>query len=84
MFKIDPKVYSSMFSLPSENADKGLKFASGEQLKFIICIFKNPEADIDEIAKKTNLSLDVIKECAEYWRDAGILASDEVTKAVNT
>ena len=84
MFKIDPKVYSSMFSLPSEIADKGLKFASGEQLKVIICIFRNPEADIDEIAKKTNLSLDVIKECAEYWRDAGILASDEVTKAVNT
>ena len=51
MFKIAPKVYSSMFSLPTEIADKGLKFASGEQLKVIIAIFRNPDTGEEEISK---------------------------------
>ena len=36
MFKVNPKVYASMFSLPTEIIDKGLKFASGEQIKVTI------------------------------------------------
>lgn len=78
MFKIDPKVYSSMFSLPTEIVDKGLKFASGEQLKVIICIFRNPEITADEIAKKTNLSLSDVNECVEYWVGAGVLQDDKM------
>ncbi len=78
MFKIDPKVYSSMFSLPTEIVDKGLKFASGEQIKVIICIFRNPEISAEEIAKKTNLSLPDVNECVEYWVDAGVLQNETV------
>ncbi len=73
MFKIEPNVYSSMFSLPTDIVDKGIKFASGEQLKVIICIFRNPSVTTDEIAKKTNLSLSDVNECVEYWTDVGIL-----------
>ena len=39
MFKVNPKVYASMFSLPTEIIDKGLKFASGEQIKVVLCVF---------------------------------------------
>lgn len=84
MFKADPKVYSSMFSLPAEIADKGLKFASGEQLKVIICIFRNPDISTDEIAKRTNLSLNEIGEAVDYWTDAGILAGEKQKTAVKT
>ena len=84
MFKISPKVYSSMFSLPTEIADKGLKFASGEQLKFIISVFRNPEATIEEIAKNTNISLDTVKECVEYWADNGILENEVSSEIIKT
>ncbi len=84
MFKINPKIYSSMFSLPTEIADKGLKFASGEQLKVIICIFRNPDITKDEISKRTNLSLSVVGECVEYWIDAGVLKSEAQTVAAKT
>ncbi len=84
MFKISPKVYSSMFSLPTEIADKGLKFASGEQLKVIIAIFRNPEITMDEITKITNLSLGTVKECVEYWTDNSILQSEEKVSPVKT
>ncbi len=84
MFKISPSVYSSMFSMPTEIADKGLKFASGEQLKVIICIFRNPNITIEEISQKTNLSPNCVKECVEYWENEGILASIKEEKTVKT
>lgn len=84
MFKIDPKVYSSMFSMPTEIADKGLKFASGEQLKVIICIFRNPSVTAEEIAQKTNLSPNCVKECVEYWENEGILTPAKEEKTVKT
>ncbi len=84
MFEISPKVYSSMFSLPTEIADKGLKFATGEQLKVIIAIFRNPEITTEEIAKKTNLSPNAVKECVEYWVDNGILKNGKTEEIVKT
>lgn len=84
MWSISPKVYSSMFSLPTEIADRGLKFASGEQLKVIIAIFRNPEITTEEITKITNLSLGTVKECVEYWTDNGILQGGEDKAPVKT
>lgn len=84
MFEISPKVYSSMFSLPTEIADKGLKFATGEQLKVIIAIFRNPEITMEEITKVTNLSLGTIKESVEYWVDNGILKNGKTEEVVKT
>ncbi len=84
MFEISPKVYSSMFSLPTEIADKGLKFASGEQLKVIICIFRSPEITVEDITKITNLSLGTVNECVEYWVANGILKDSEPQKIVKT
>lgn len=84
MFEISPKVYSSMFSLPTEIADRGLKFATGEQLKVIIAIFRNPEITTEEIAKKTNLSPNEVRECVEYWVDNGILKNGKIEEIVKT
>ena len=84
MFEISPKVYSSMFSLPTEIADKGLKFATGEQLKVIIAIFRNPEITTEEITKVTNLSLGTVRESVEYWIDCGILKNGKAQEIVRT
>lgn len=84
MRKISPKVYSSLFSLPTEIADKCLKFASGEQLKVILAIFRNPEITDEEITKVTNLSLGTVRECVEYWTDNGILQSEEKSAPAKT
>lgn len=78
MFEISPKVYASMFSLPTKIADEALKFANGEQLKVIISVFRNSKADEEEISKATNLSLDAVSEALEYWLDAGVLESKGV------
>ncbi len=84
MFKVDPKVYSSMFSLPTEIVDSGLKFASGEQLKVIICIFRSPEITAEEISKRTNISISDVNECVEYWINAGILQDDNKAEVIKT
>lgn len=84
MFKVNPKVYASMFSLPTEIVDKGLKFASCEQIKVILCVFRNPEITIEELMKKTNLSKNEVEECVEYWRDNGILETEVKAETVKT
>ena len=84
MFAISPKVYTSLFSLPTEIADRGLKFASGEQLKVFIAIFRNPQITVEEITKITNLSLGTVNECVEYWVANGILKDSQPEKIVKT
>ena len=84
MFKVNPKVYSSMFSLPTEIIDKGLKFATGEQIKVILCIFRSPEITVSDLAKKTNLSENEIGECVEFWTDMGVLEAEKQQEAVKT
>ena len=84
MFKVNPKVYASMFSLPTEIIDKGLKFASGEQIKVILCVFRNPEITIEELMRKTNLSKNDVEECVEYWKDNGILETEVKVETVKT
>jgi ABC-type dipeptide/oligopeptide/nickel transport system ATPase subunit len=84
MFEISPKVYTSLFSLPTEIADRGLKFASGEQLKVIICIFRNPQITVEEITKITNLSLGTVNECVEYWVSNGILKDSQPENTIKT
>ncbi|MBR5202705.1 MAG: DnaD domain protein [Clostridia bacterium] len=84
MFKVNPKVYASMFSLPTEIVDKGLKFATGEQIKVILCIFRNPEITIEELMNKTNLSKNEAEECIEYWQDNGILETEVQKEQIKT
>lgn len=76
MYSADVKLYASAFSVPSKIADEMLERCSGEQLKVILCILRNPEIDDGQIAEKTGLSSETVAECADYWIDAGILVSD--------
>ncbi len=85
MFAIDPKLYASTFSLPVKIADKLLKLSSGDQLKVIISILRNPDSNLDEIVKNTGLSAETVEESIEYWTDCGIIQSETKTaKTVTT
>ena len=76
MYSADVKLYASAFSVPAKIADEMLERCSGEQLKVILCILRNPEIDDGQIAEKTGLSPETVAECADYWIDAGIIVSD--------
>lgn len=76
MYSADVKLYASSFSVPAKIADEMLQRCSGEQLKVILCILRNPEIDDEQIAEKTGLSPATVAECADYWIDAGIIVSD--------
>ncbi len=78
MFEISHKVYTSMFSLPTEIADRELKFANGDQLKVILCIFRNPSVTNEEISSLTNLSILAVKDAVEYWISTGILKDNSL------
>lgn len=76
MYSADVKLYASSFSVPAKIADEMLTRCSGEQLKVILCILRNPEIDDEGIAEKTGLSVETVAECADYWMDTGIIVSD--------
>lgn len=77
MYSVDVKLYASSFSVPAKIADKMLKQCSGDQLKVLLCILRNPEIEAEDIQEKTGLSQEIVLECADYWVDAGIVLTDE-------
>lgn len=84
MYSADVKLYASSFSVPAKIADEMLKRCSGEQLKVILCILRNPEIDDEGIAEKTGLSVEAVAECADYWVDAGIVVADRKDEGLLT
>lgn len=82
MYSADVKFFASSFSVPAKVADEMLARCTGEQLKVILCILRNPEIDDEGIAEKTGLSVDTAAECADFWADAGIIVSDKQNFAV--
>ncbi len=76
LYTANIKLYASSFSVPTKITDEMLKFSSGEQLKVVLCILRNPESNAEEIASKTGLSVDAVLECVEYWTDAGVIIAE--------
>ena len=85
MFSVDPKLYASMFSVPVKIADKLLKLSSGDQLKVILSILRNPDCSIEDIVKNTGLSVQTVEESIEYWTDCAVIKAEKsAEKAVIT
>ncbi len=87
---INPAVFSSTFSMPSDVADKYLKLAKGEHIKVLIYIMRNAANlnDLDKISFETDVSQYDVKEALLFWADAGILVpqnkSDEIKEKSKT
>ncbi len=67
-----------VFCVPSEIAEKQLKFADGNQLKVLLLLLsKGGVADEAALSRQLGLSEDKVSECLEYWLEEGILVNDE-------
>lgn len=85
-YYINPTVFSSAFVLPSEVADKYLKFSKGEHIKVLIYIMRNSDKNpsIKDIALSTDVSEYDVEEALLYWADAGILVSTAQPKVADS
>lgn len=77
-YSVNPKLYRSTFSVPTEIADEHLKMASKDQLTVLLWILRNSpdSADLYEMSEKLNIDPRDAIDYLEYWLDKGVLASD--------
>ncbi|MEE1238787.1 MAG: DnaD domain protein [Acutalibacteraceae bacterium] len=78
-YRINPTVFSAVFTVPAAVADNHLKLARGEHIKVLLYIMRNMTAPIepDKIAKAVGITEYDAKEALIYWEDAGILSCDK-------
>ncbi|MEE1186617.1 MAG: DnaD domain protein [Acutalibacteraceae bacterium] len=73
--KINYELFNNCFCIPSEVAEKHLKFASHAQLKVLIFVLK---FGVDELsADKLEISENELKEAILYWKQSNIFVSDD-------
>ena len=77
-YRINPTVFSAVFTVPTAVADNHLKLARGEHIKVLLYIMRNMTAPIEPnvIAEATGITKYDVKEALVYWEDAGILSCD--------
>lgn len=86
VYSINPQIFHSAFSVPSDVADKYLKLSKGEHLKVLIYILRNSAKNptVDEISVETDVSVYDVKEALLFWADAGILIINNTSKEKET
>lgn len=74
-YYINPSVFSAVFTLPLDVADKYLKLAKGEHIKVLLYIMRNAASKplVEDISAATDVSVYDVKEAILFWADAGIL-----------
>ena len=82
VYNINPQIFHSAFSVPSDVADKYLKLSKGEHLKVLIYILRNSikSPTVEEISFETDVSVYDVKEALLFWADAGFLIFDNNSK----
>lgn len=66
--------YKGFFQVPNTIVDKHLRFASGNQLKFLLYILKNGcDSPFDKIAKDLKMNAEDVNDCADFWVLTGVL-----------
>ena len=80
MYKIKPELFSSMFAVPTQVADKWLKLSGAVQLKVLLTALRNSASEIlpETIAEKLNITLEDATDSLNYWVEAGIFVSDKI------
>lgn len=77
-FTIEASAMLGAFSVPSQVVDRYIKIASGNQLKVLLSVFRNPFLPIDERAIGEQLALPEgeVRDALMFWADAGLLKND--------
>lgn len=79
--KINLGAWSSVFAVPSNVVDEGLKFSDGVKLKVLLYVLRNSDKEIDEnsISAATGVNVTDIPEALDYWVSIGIFQKDNNT-----
>lgn len=75
MYKLNPACYGTMFAIPASVADTYLAEVSGNSLKVLLLIFRNPSGavSVSEISDGLGLSADEVLLSLDYWVQKGVL-----------
>lgn len=75
MYKPNPNCYGAMFAIPAIAADQYLAEASGDDLKVLLCIFRDPSGgiSIDNLSAALKLSADKVLASLDFWVSRGVL-----------
>lgn len=75
MYKLNPECYGAMFAIPASITDAYLAEASGNSIKTLLKIFRNPSGvvSVSEISDALSLTADEVLSALDYWVSKGIL-----------
>jgi len=75
MYKPNPECYGAMFAVPASVADEYLAEASGNCLKALLLILRNPgkAVSVSAISERLGLTADDVLVCLDFWVQKGIL-----------
>ncbi len=73
--QINLGAWRSVFAVPSQIVDEGLKFADGVKLKVLLYVLRNADRELalEEISKATGVNVTDIPEALDYWVSREVL-----------
>ena len=73
--KINLGAWDSVFAVPSQVVDEGLKFSDGVKLKVLLFVLRNAGSNFTDkdISEATGVNITDIPEALDYWVSMGIL-----------
>lgn len=87
-YKINLGAWGSVFAVPSALVDSHLKIATESQLKVLLYILRNSDAEnsVESISKAVSVHPDEVKNAVDFWVERGLVAStsDSLTFTQNT
>ncbi len=86
-YKINLGAWGSVFAVPSALVDSHLKIATESQLKVLLYILRNSDAEnsVESIAKAVSVHPDEVKNAVDFWIDRELVASfDNALSVVKT
>lgn len=83
-YKINLGAWGSVFAVPSALVDSHLKIATESQLKVLLYILRNSDAEnsVESIAKAVSVHPDEVKNAVDFWIDRELVASFDNTLSV--
>ena len=81
--QINLGAWRSVFAVPSQIVDEGLKFADGVKLKVLLYVLRNAdrELELEAISKATGVNVTDIPEALDYWVSREVLQKNNLVYA---
>lgn len=74
--KIIPIYKNKILSLPAEAVSEKLSTATKEELQVLLAVFAEPEFDVNDLASKLEMTVNVFTRALESWRECGAIQID--------